>query len=145
MALLDTITKDMITSMKAKDSLRTNTLRSLKTVLMLEANQEALSEDEEMKKLLSAAKKRRDAIEMYEKAGKTELADKEKAELDIIKSYLPEELSENEIKAFVKEIIDRNNYSDAKDFGMVMKELMPKVKGKSDGKLVQEIVKSFLS
>lgn len=145
MALIDKINSDLISAMKAKDSLKANTLRSLKTVLMLEANQHALSEDEEMKRVISAAKKRKDAIEMYLNADKAELAEKEKAELKIIESYLPAQLSEDDVRAYAKEIIDRNSYSDPKDFGLVMRELMPKVKGKADGKLVQDIVKSLLS
>ena len=101
--------------------------------------------DEEIVEVISSeAKKRRESIDLFEKGGRKELAEKEKKELEILEKYLPEQLSEEEIKKLVKEAIEKTGAKEQKDMGRVMAELMPKVKGKSDGSLVSKIVRDFL-
>ena len=90
------------------------------------------------------AKQRRDSIEEFTKAGRQELADKEQKELEILQKYLPEQLSEEEIKKLVDEAISQTGASNISDMGNVMGALMPKTKGKADGSLVSKIVKESL-
>lgn len=101
-----------------------------------------LNEAEEVAVLNKEAKKRHEAIEMYKKGGRQELADKEKAELQIIKGYLPQQMGEEKIKKLVKEMKQAGELGD--DFGQAMKLVMAKLKGQADGKLVAEVVKTEL-
>jgi uncharacterized protein len=95
--------------------------------------------------LQKEAKKRRESIDEMEKAGRTELADKEKFELGLIEEFLPQQLSRDEIAVLVRETIDQTGVSSAKEMGKLMGALMPKVKGLADGKLVNEVVRELLS
>jgi len=104
-----------------------------------------LTDEEIIEVVSSEIKKRRDAIVLYEKGGRQELADKEKKEVEILQKYLPEQLSEEEIKKVVSEAIEKTGAKEMKDMGRVMAELMPKVKGKADSGLVSRIVKEFLT
>lgn len=102
--------------------------------------------DEEVIEVISSeAKKRREAIELYVRGSRPELAEKEKKELEILQRYLPEQLSEEEIKKLAKEAINKTGAKEIKDMGRAMAELMPKVKGRADGSLVGKIVKELLS
>jgi hypothetical protein len=103
-----------------------------------------LTEEEILEVLSSEAKKRRDSVFEFEKGGRQDLADKEKQELEVLKKYLPEQLSEEEIKKLVKEAIEKLGALGQKDMGKVMAELSPKTKGKADGGLVSRIVKEML-
>lgn len=104
-----------------------------------------LSEEEIMEAVSSEIKKRREAIGLYEKGHRPELADKEKKEMAILQKYLPEQLGEGEIKKMVKEAVAKTGAKEMKDMGKVMAELMPKAKGKADSALVSKIVKESLS
>jgi len=104
-----------------------------------------LSEEEVIATISSEIKKRREAIIEYEKGKRQDLADREKKEIEILQKYLPEQLSEEEIKKLAKEAIKKIGAEEPKDMGKVMAELMPKVKGKADGSLVSKIVKDFLT
>jgi hypothetical protein len=101
-----------------------------------------LSEAEEVAVLNKEAKKRQEAIEMYKKGDRQELAAKEEAELQIIKSYLPQQMGEEKIKELVKEMKQAGELGD--DFGQAMKLVMAKLKGQADGKLVAQVVKTEL-
>ena len=90
-------------------------------------------------------KKSREAIELYEKGGRPELAEKEKKEMEVLQKYLPEQFSEEEIRALVKEAVSKTGAKEMKDMGKVMAELMLKVKGKADAGLISKIVKNSLS
>ena len=103
-----------------------------------------LSEEEFQSVVVSEAKKRREAIEGFEKGNRTELAEKEKQELDILMGYLPQQLSEEEIREIVKEAVEKVHPAGPQDMGKLMGELMPKVKGKADGALVSKIVREML-
>lgn len=104
-----------------------------------------LTDEEILEAVANEIKKRREAMELYERGGRSELAEKEKKEREILKRYLPEQLSEEEIRKLVKEAAAKAGAKEAKDMGKVMAELMPKVKGKADASLVSKIVKELLS
>ncbi|MCF7805360.1 MAG: GatB/YqeY domain-containing protein [Candidatus Marinimicrobia bacterium] len=147
MSLIDKLNDDLKSAMKSKDKVRLETIRSLKSMLRekeIEKNDD-LSEEEQIKVLSSAAKRRREAIESYQEGGRTELADQEQAELEIIETYLPEQLSEDDIRELVDEILEETGASTMQDMGRVMGAIMPKVRGQADGSLVQQIVKEKLS
>lgn len=148
MALKDTINTDLTAAMKSGDKLRTETLRSLRA-LVIEFEKSgaahAMTPDEEMKLLLSAAKKRKEAMELYQTNNRPELAEKEKAELDIISGYLPKQLTREEIEKRVTEVIAETGATVPADTNKVIPVLMKELKGKADGKLVQEIVKEKLA
>ncbi len=102
--------------------------------------------DEEIIDVISCeAKKRKEAILEYEKGKRQELAEKEKKELGILEKYLPEQLSEEEIRKLVEEAIKKTNAREPKEMGRVMAELMPKIKGRADGRVANRIVKEFLT
>lgn len=111
-----------------------------------ELEKESQLTDEEIVEVVSSEiKKRRDAILLYEKGGRQELADKEKKEMEIISQYLPEQLSEEEIKKLVQEVIVKTGAKEIKEMGKVMAELASKIKGKAEGSVVSKIVKELLS
>ena len=105
----------------------------------------ALSDDEIIETISSEIKKRKEAAFEYEKGNRSELADKEKKEAEILKKYLPEQLSEEEIRKLVQDAIQKTGAKEQKDMGKVMGVLMPQVKGKADGGLVSKIVKELLT
>ena len=104
-----------------------------------------LTDEEIIEVISSEIKKRRDAVALYEKGNRQELADKEKKEIEILQKYLPEQMSEEEVKKLVQEAIAKTGAKEAKDMGKVMKEVSPQVKGKADGSLVSKIVKDLLT
>ena len=147
MSLVDQLNTDLKTAMKAKDRVTMETIRSLKKMLRdkeIEKNDD-LSDEEQIKVLSSAAKRRRESIESYEEGGRQELADQEKAELKVIEQYLPEQMSEEEITSLVDTVIEETGASTMRDMGMVMGKVMPQVQGKADGNAVKNIVQQKLS
>ena len=148
MSLKDRIISDLTNAMKAKDAGRLSTLRMVKANLMnrqIEKGGE-LTDDEVTKALQSLVKQRRDSIEQYERAGRTELAEKEAAEISHIEAYLPQPASADEINAAVDAAIASTGASSMKDMGAVMKSAIANLAGKSaDGKAVSEAVKAKLS
>ena len=94
--------------------------------------------------ILSEAKKRKEAIEAFTKGGRPEMAEKERKELEILQKYLPEQLSQEEVRKLVEEAIKQTGAATPQDMGKVMAALMPKVKGKADGALLASIVKELL-
>jgi len=146
MGLIEQINSDTIAVMKSGDKVALSVLRMLKSDLkykQIELKQK-LTDEDCLDVLSSAAKKCRDAIREYGKAGRDDLAAKEKAELEIIKKYLPEQISDEEIERLIKEAIAETNASTPAEIGLVMKEIMPKVKGKADGRRVNELVLNIL-
>jgi uncharacterized protein YqeY len=145
---MDKIVSDLTTSMKAKDADRVSTLRMVKANLMnrkIEKGGE-LTDDEVIKALQSLVKQRRDSIEQYQNAGRTELANKEAAEIKVIEDYLPQAASVEEIDEAVSAAVSETGASSMKEMGTVMKAAMAKLAGKSvDGKAVSEAVKAKLS
>ena len=147
MSILEKISSDLKVAMKSKDKIRVETLRSLIAQLKNERISQGkdLSPEQELAVLMNAAKKRKEAIDIYEKSSRTDLLDKEKEELEIISEYLPEQLSDEEIEKTIAEIIERTGAASIKDLGRVMSEAMKELKGKADGKKVQQIVRSKLA
>ncbi len=150
MSLMERISEDIKTAMKAKDKIRLETVRSIKKVLLEKEvslrpqGQTSLSESQEIEVLAQLAKQRREAIEQYSQAGRNDLADQEAQELAILEEYLPGQLSDEEISAVVDEIIARTGAVSAKDMGKVMGPAMQQLKGRADGQKVQSVVKAKL-
>ncbi len=146
MGLKEKLLQDMKEAMKAKDKVRLSTIRMINSLIKnaeIEKRGE-LTNDEIVQLLMKYAKQRRESIEMYEKGGRQDLVEKEKAELAIVESYLPKQLSEEEIRDIVKQAIEETGASSPKDLGKVMKVVMPKVRGKADGSVVNRIVREML-
>ncbi len=147
MSLSQKIVSDLTVSMKAQDALRTSTLRMVKAALMNRQIEKggALDDDEVSKLLRSLVKQRRDSVEQYEKAGRQELADKEKAEIEIIEAYLPQAASKEEIENAVTTAIAETGAASMKDMGKVMKAVQAALTGRNaDGRMISEIVKAKL-
>ena len=148
MSLKDTITADLTAAMKAKDADTLSTLRMTKANLMnrqIEKGGE-LTDEEVVKALQGLVKQRKDSIEQYEKAGRTELAAKEAGEISVIEKYLPQAASLEEIDAAVAAAVEETGASSMRDMGKLMKAAMAKLAGKmADCKAVNEAVKSKLS
>jgi uncharacterized protein YqeY len=147
MALKEKISEDMKSAMKAGDKVKLETVRSIRA-LILEfeksgANKQLTPEDE-IKLLSSAVKKRKESIEQFQNAGRTELAEKEKAELDILLEYLPKQLSIDELKTEIKRIAVDVGAKTKEDFPKLMPVVMKELKGKVDGKIVKQEVENFL-
>ena len=148
--LKERISEDIKTAMKARDKIRLATIRSIKKVILEKETevrpkgQDQLTPEQELELLAQQAKQRRDSIEQYRKGGRDDLADKEAQELAIIETYLPAQLSPEEIEAIIDKIIESVGASSPKDMGKVMGPAMKELKGKADGKQVQEIVKAKL-
>jgi uncharacterized protein YqeY len=150
MSLKDRLVADMTQAMKNKDANKLSTLRMAKSSLMNEENKRGvgtvLTDEEVIKVLQSLVKQRKDSIAQYEAAGRTELAEKEKAELAVLEEYLPQAASQEEVTAAVEEAISETGASSMKEMGAVMKAALAKLAGKTaDGKMVSETVKAKLS
>src|ERR1700754_4400098 len=142
MSLGEQIISDLTASMKAQDAQRTSTLRMVKAAMMnrkIEKGSE-LDDDEVQKLLRSLVKQRRDSIELYEKAARQELVDKEKAEIEIIESYLPQAASQELIEKAVVSAIEQTGSTSIKDMGKVMKAVQAALAGQNaDGKIISEV------
>jgi uncharacterized protein YqeY len=146
MDLTEKINEDLKTSMKAKEELRTSVIRMLKAAVKNKEieKMEKLADEDILSVISSMIKQRRDSVEQYTKAGREDLAGKEEAEIKILRGYLPEQLSEEDVVKIVKEAIAECSAASAADMGKVMKIVMPKLKGRADGKLVNQKVKELL-
>lgn len=149
MSLADQIQTDLTAAMKARDKVRTTTVRSVLAGiknLNAEAGRGAagVTDAEVIDIIAREAKKRRESIETYADNGRPELAAAEQAELDVLTTYLPEQMDEATIRAVVTETVAEVGASGPGDLGKVMGALMPKVKGKADGKLVNAVVRETL-
>lgn len=133
--------------MKSGDKLRLETIRSIRA-LILEFEKSgvgrAMTEEDEQKLLISAAKKRKDSVEQYRAANREDLASKEEAELAIIQEFLPKQMDESEVEAVVKTIIEQVGAQTPQEVGKVMGAAMKELRGKADGTLVQTVAKRLL-
>ncbi len=151
MGTYEKLLSDLKEAMLAKDADRVLVLRSLKAALLEREIKERvggrakLSEEQVEQVLRKAAKQRRDSIDQFEQAGRTDLVDSEKKELEIIESYLPEMMSEEDISVLTDEAIKSTGASSPGDMGKVMGIIMAKVRGKADGAVVSRIVKERLN
>jgi uncharacterized protein YqeY len=146
MSLKDKLMEDLKAAMKEKDITRKNAIQMVRSaVLQVEKdNKVTLDDDGILEVIAKEVKKRKDSLTEYEKSGRQDLIDALKTEIDVLMKYLPEQLTEDEIEAIVKETINETGASSAGDIGKVMKAVLPKVKGRADGKLVNQIVRKYL-
>ena len=144
--LTEQIRADLTESMKARDAERTSTLRMLQASVKNEQInlKRDLSDEDVLTILRKAVKQRLDSIDQYTKGNRPELAAKEQKEMDLLKTYLPAELSDEELEAGLREIIASTGAQSKKDLGKVMKEATARFKGRADGKKIQEIVSRLL-
>ena len=148
MSLEKTLGADIVTAMKAKDQTRLTALRMLKTALTNKSIEKgrALEEAEELQVVSTLVKQRKDSIEQFTKGGRTDLADKEQAEIVVLNAYLPAAASDEEVAAAVAAAIAETGATSAKDIGKVMKAAMAALAGKTvDGKKVNDAVRAGLT
>jgi uncharacterized protein YqeY len=147
MSLKEQLKEDMKAALKAKDKEKLSVIRMLQSLIKnAEIDKRGELTDEEIISLLMKyAKQRRESIELYEKGGRQDLVEKERRELQIVESYLPKQMSEEEIRELVAKVIEEVGASSPKDIGKVMQAVMPKVKGRADGSTVNKIVRELLA
>lgn len=148
MTLTETINEQIKSAMKSADKLRLDTLRSIRAgILEFEKSgiDRAMTADDEFKILNSAAKKRKDAIEQYEAVGRADAGDRERQELAIIMEFLPEQMTEHEVRQAVAAIASEIGVTQPSDFGKLMGASTKALKGKADGSLIQQAAKALLS
>jgi len=147
MPLVDKIQKDMYKAMKEKEKERINALRNIigKLKYRYIDKGDKLTEQEEIKVIQSLAKQRRESIEMYKQGGRNDLVETETKELSIIEEYLPQAMSEEEVRRLVRETVKETGAESMSDLGKVMPLVMKKGAGKVDGKIAQEVLRELLS
>jgi uncharacterized protein YqeY len=144
--LTEKIRAELTAAMKARDAERLSTLRMLQSAFkyqQIESGHE-LSDEEAMTVIRKAVKQRQDSIEQFTKGNRPELAEKERREMELLKTWLPADLTDDEIESGVREIVASTGAQSKKDMGKVMKEASAKYKGRVDGKKIQEIVSRLL-
>lgn len=147
MSLETIINEQMKAAMKSGDKLRLETIRSIRAVIIEFSKSgigKEMTPDEEINILNSLAKKRKDAIEMYANAGRNDLKEKEEAELKIIMEFLPKQLSEDEIRDLIHQIISESDFNKPSDLGKLIGLSVKTLKGKADNKVIQQIAKELL-
>ena len=147
MSLKEKLLSNMKEAMKSKDSVKLGTVRS---VISAVKNQEIdlkkeLSEEEILTIVSREVKKRKEAAVLYEKGNRPELKEKEIQEMKILQTYLPEQVSEKDLRRRIQEVIDETGAEGMKDFGKVMKTLVPEFKGKADNSLIKELANEYLN
>ncbi|PYQ61772.1 MAG: glutamyl-tRNA amidotransferase [Acidobacteria bacterium] len=144
--LTEQVRADLTESMKARTAERTSTLRMLQAAIKNEQINvgHELSDEEALGVIRKSIKQRQDSVEQYTKGNRPELAAKEQAEIEILKSYMPPELSDSELESGLREIIASSGAQSKKDMGKVMKEATMRYKGRADGRKIQEIVSRLL-
>ena len=146
MSLLQNITDEMYLSMKSGDKDKANTLRTLISKLKDQQIKlrKDISDEEALKIIKTLVKQRKESAEIYSKAGRKELAEKENFEISILDNYLPKLMSEEDVLSLIKKIVDETNAKDLSDIGKVMPLVMQRGKGKVDGKIANRILRSIL-
>ncbi len=147
MSLKEQLFTDMKDAMKAKDSLRKNTIQSVRTAVLQEEkdNKIVLSDDQIIGVIASQLKKRKAALPEFEKSGREDLINELKSEIKVLESYLPEQLSEGEVTRMIQEVIDEVGATSMKDMGKVMQVMTDRATGRADNKLVSQIVRKLLA
>ena len=153
MSIKDKLNRDLKLAMKDRDSRRTGCIRMLKARLLdrevslrAKCGKDHVISDEDARSVIATyAKQRRDSIESYRQGGRDDLVADEEAELEIVNGYLPEQLSVDQLRVLVQAAITESGASTVKDLGVVMKIVVPKVKGAADGKEVSRLVRELLS
>jgi len=146
-SLEEVIFNDMKEALKCQEKLRLSTLRMIRAAIKNAeiSKREKLNENEIVAIIASNLKKVEESLDIFIKGQRPDLADKAKKEIEIIKGYLPEQLSEEEIKKVAQGIILKFNFKSSKDINLVMREIIPQLKGKAEGKLINKIVRDLLT
>lgn len=147
MGLKEQIPEDLKNALRNKKILELSVLRMLQAALKnkeIDNKKEALTDEVVISVVGAEIKKRRDAVREFEKVNRPDAADQEKAEIEILMKYMPQQMSEDEIRDVVKSAVEETQAESMKDIGKVMKALMPKVKGKAEGSIVNKIVRELL-
>lgn len=146
MSVMERLNQDLKQAMKDKAATKLSVIRMVKAAIKNEEINKGslLSEDEELSILTRELKQRRESLQEFEKAGRADLVEKIHEEINVLTSYMPAQLSEDEIRQIATEVISQVGASSKKEMGKVMGAMMPKVKGKADGNLVQKIVSELL-
>ena len=148
MSIKEQLTADMKEAMKAHEKERLTVIRSARGAIRqaeIDGGHTELDDEGVIGVLSKEVKMRKDSIEEFEKGGRTDLMEKTQAEIDVLMKYLPAQLSEEEVRALVAEAVEKTGAKEPKDMGKVMGALMPKVKGRADGKLVNQLVRAQLA
>jgi uncharacterized protein YqeY len=149
MSLKDTIGTQLKDAMRAKDKVKLETLRSIKAAILLVQSDKGagseLNEDEEMKILIKLQKQRKDSLDIYVEQNREDLAAEERAQLEVIETFLPKAMSEEELEATLKEIMASVGATSAQDFGKVMGKASKELTGRADGKTISAKLKSLLA
>ena len=147
MSLSEKINNDLKEAMKNKDSFRLGVIRMIKGAMQLAKPnpREELTDEDVVKVISKQIKMRKDAISQFEEAGRTDLAEQNKKEIEILEAYMPEQLSEEEINKIIDKVFEEVKPTSMKDIGMIMKSISPLVKGKADMSLVNQLIKERLS
>ena len=146
MSLFDTIQSDMYAAMKSGDKHKTGTLRVALSTLKDKKieKREDLTDVEAIKIIQNLVKQRKEAADIYKENGRNDLMENENAELEILNAYLPQMMSEDDLRILVKKVVEDNGASSLSDIGKVMPEVMKQSAGKADGKMAQSIVRDLL-
>ena len=146
MTLLEQLSKDMVEAMKSKDSFTLGVIRMAKGAIQLEGinKKKELTEEEVVAVISKQIKMRNDSINEFTKAGRTDLVEQNKKEIEILSKYMPEQLSDEEVNRIIDEAFTKLNPT-SKDMGLIMKEVSPKLKGKADMSKVNAIIKEKLA
>lgn len=146
MSLLDKLDEDLKKAMKASDRLRLSALRLVKAAVKNQQieKRQPLSDEDIFSVISTLAKQRKESIEQFSKAGREDMAEQERQELQILQSYMPQQLSDEAVEALILQAIQEASASSEADMGRVMKILMPRIKGVADGKQVSSRVKELL-
>ena len=148
MSLQEQINADIITAMKARDEAGLRALRALKSALLIAATADGasgkISDEDSIKIFQKLAKQRKESMDIFLKNGRTELAEIEKEELDVIDKYLPQQMSETEIRSILENVVKESGATSGTDFGKVMPLAMKALSGKADGKIISSVLKTIL-
>ena len=146
MSLKERLLEDMKVAMRDKDVIKKNTVQMARSaVLQVEKDSRiTLDDDGVLDVIVKEVKKRRDSLPEFEKSGRQELIDNLKTEIEVLMQYLPKQLTEEELEVIVRQAVQDTGASSAKDMGRIMQEVMPKVKGRADGRMINQIVKKIL-
>lgn len=146
MSLKERLLEDMKTAMRDKDIIRKNAVQMVRSaVLQVEKDSKVTLDDDGIIEIIAKeVKKRRDSLPEFEKAGREDLISNLKSEIETLLQYLPQQLSEEELEVIVKQAVQQTGATTARDLGKVMHEVLPKVKGRADGKLINQIAKKYL-
>ncbi len=146
MSIKDVLSEDLKNSLKTKDTVRKNTVQGIRAAILQfeKDNLTELDDDGILDVIAKELKKRKDVLPEYEKSGRQDLITQLNREIEIVMGYLPSQLSEDELDEIVKQAVETTGASSMKDMGALMAEVMPKIKGRADGRMVNSLAKKYL-